>query len=151
MFSLNKARITRHVEPAQTPSFFYFLCSHSNPLSPLTIPSKLGHVDFFASHSWTDGGDRKLEQMHEWARTLVEEKRASKALGGGGKDEAVGRVAIEGGWQRQWVGSALKKLGEHAWVRGRGVATLYVALDAVAIASGHGVGAHTPAATQGAA
>ena len=32
-----------------------------------TVEATLGHVDAFASHSWSDDGGAKFEKLHQWA------------------------------------------------------------------------------------
>ena len=38
-------------------------------LHALTVAARLGAVHAFASHSWSDDGDTKLDRMHRWAWT----------------------------------------------------------------------------------
>lgn len=35
-----------------------------------TVKAKLGEVDAFASHSWSDDGDAKFDGLHEWAEGM---------------------------------------------------------------------------------
>ena len=47
--------------------------AHNKPdpeMHAKTVSARLGEVNAFASHSWSDGGNAKFERLHEWATDL---------------------------------------------------------------------------------